>query len=90
MNVVDETNQVPIEGSYDVIVVGGGIAEELLHLSIQYGYDNLAPQWKDGSGEGADTRYTTIFSPPEFIYALDELMMAEGVDLLFDTALCMG
>src|SRR5512145_2221418 len=28
--------------------VSGGIAEELLHLSIKYGYGDLPPEWKDG------------------------------------------
>jgi hypothetical protein len=65
--------------------VTGAIAEELLHLSIRYGYDDLSPEWEDGKGIGAKKRYTTIFSPPEFIYALDELMASLGVDLLFDT-----
>jgi hypothetical protein len=68
--------------------VTGGIAEELLHLSIKYGYNDLAPEWKDGKGTGAKKRYTSIFSPPEFIYALDEWMAAEGIDLLFDTVFC--
>ena len=68
--------------------VTGGIAEELLHLSIKYGYDNLDPAWKDGNGTGAKKRYMSAFSPPEFIYALDELMMKEGIDLLFDTVFC--
>jgi hypothetical protein len=68
--------------------VTGGIAEELLHLSIKYGYGDLAPEWQDGRGVGAKKRYTTIYSPPEFVYALDELMMAEKVDLLFDTVFC--
>ncbi len=68
--------------------VSGGIAEELLYLSIKYGYHDLAPEWNDGGGIGAKKRYTTIFSPPEFIYALDELMSSEGIDLLFDTVFC--
>lgn len=68
--------------------VTGGIAEELLHLSIKYGYGDLAPEWQKGVNSGAQKRYTTIFSPPEFIYALDELMMAEKIDLLFDTLFC--
>ncbi len=68
--------------------VSGGIAEELLHLSIKYGYSTLAPEWKDGKGIGTKKRYTSMFSPPEFIYALDELMIAEGVDILFDTIFC--
>jgi hypothetical protein len=140
VEVVKETNQVPVVDKYDVIVVGGGIAgvgaalaarrngckvlileksvvlgglatlgfiayylplcdgrgkkvsggiaEELLHLSIKYGYSTLAPEWRDGSGMGTKKRYTTMFSPPEFIYALDELMLAEGVDILFDTVFC--
>ncbi len=68
--------------------VTGGIAEELLHLSIRDGYGSLEPAWKDGAGTGATKRYMTIFSPPEFICVLDELMNAEGVDLLFDTVFC--
>jgi hypothetical protein len=68
--------------------VTGGIAEELLHLSIRYGYGDLAPEWRDGRGIGARKRYSTIFSPPEFIFALDELMLSEGVGLLFDTVFC--
>jgi len=137
MEFLNESNRIPVVDSYDVVVVGGGIAgvaaavaarrsgcrvllieksvvlgglatlgfiayylplcdgrgtkvtgaiaEELLHLSIKYGYDDLAPEWRDGRGIGAKKRYTTIFSPPEFIYALDELMAAVGVDLVFDT-----
>ena len=140
MKYLNESNRIPVAGSYDVIVVGGGIAgvgaalaarrsgcrvllveksimlgglatlgfiaiylplcdgrgkkvtggiaEELLHLSIKYGYSDLAPEWENGTGIGTDKRYTTVFSPPEFIYALDELMTAEGVDLLFDTVFC--
>lgn len=140
VNMIKESNEVPIVGKYDVIVVGGGIAgvgaalsarrnglnvllveksvvlgglatlgfiayylplcdgrgkkvsggiaEELLYLSIKYGYDTLPPEWRDGTGIGTKKRYCTFYSPPEFIYALDELMMAEGVDLLFDTVFC--
>lgn len=65
--------------------VTSAIAEELLHLSIKYGYDDLPAEWRDGKGIGAGKRYATVFSPPEFIYALDELMTSLGVDLLFDT-----
>jgi len=137
MEYLSESGRIPVAGTYDVIVVGGGIAgvsaalaarrsgcrvllveksvvlgglatlgfiafylplcdgrgrkvtggigEELLHLSIKYGYQDLQPEWRDGKGTGATKRYTTIFSPSEFIYALDEVMLSEGVDLLFDT-----
>lgn len=66
--------------------VVGGIAEELLHLSIKYGYNNLPPEWQKGCSR-AETkrRYMTDFSPAAFVLALDEVMQAEGVDLLFDT-----
>ncbi|NLN07440.1 MAG: FAD-dependent oxidoreductase [Firmicutes bacterium] len=64
----------------------GGIAEELLHVAIKYGYDNLPAGWTMGcSRSDAKGRYMTVFSPAEFVIALDELLCAEGVDLLFDT-----
>lgn len=64
----------------------GGIGEELLRLSIKYGYHNLPPEWQNGQGgPGVTARYRTYFSVPEFILALDELMEDEGIDLLFDT-----
>jgi hypothetical protein len=68
--------------------VSAGISEELLRLSIKYGYNDLPPEWRDGRGVGASRRYSTMFSPPEFIYALDELMAAEGVHIMFDTLFC--
>ena len=68
--------------------VTGGIAEELLYLSIKYGYNNLDPKWQNTEYCDSDRRYTTIFSPPEFIFALDELIMSEKVDLIFDTVFC--
>jgi hypothetical protein len=64
--------------------VSAGIAEELLHLSIRYGYNTLPPEWLEGRGTG-EKRYSTVFSPCEFVYALDELVCAEGIELLFDT-----
>lgn len=64
--------------------VSAGLAEELLYLSIKYGYDTLPPEWREGKGS-EQKRYSTIFSPPEFIYALDQLVCDEGIDLLLDT-----
>ena len=67
----------------------GGIGEELLRLSIKYGYHNLPAEWINGQGgPGVTARYRTYFSVPEFILALDELMESEGIDLLFDTVCC--
>ncbi len=114
---IEEQNRVPIAGSYDVVVVGGGIAgtaaaiaagrlgcstllieksvmlgglatlgciaiylplcdgrgrklmgglaEELLRLSIKYGYSSLPPAWAEGPAQvRVQERYCTIFSPP--------------------------
>lgn len=63
-----------------------GIAEELLHLSIKYGYDTLPKAWAN-TPEKIDTRhrYATAFNAYAFILALDELMEQEGIDVLFDT-----
>jgi len=69
--------------------VTAGIAEELLHRSIAYGYDSLPEEWREGPRRVATTRrYCTDFSPPEFVLALDEMMAAEKVDLLLDTLFC--
>ena len=74
--------------------VVGGIAEELLHLSIRYGYDNLPEGWHMGiTGvheelKGPAKRYRTHFNIPAFVLALDELLQQAGVDLLFDTVFC--
>lgn len=64
----------------------GGIAEELLRLSIKYGYDNLPEEWVSGSAApGTKKRYQTKYSPSEFVIAIDELLEAEGIEVLYDT-----
>ncbi|MEE0867057.1 MAG: FAD-dependent oxidoreductase [Clostridia bacterium] len=63
-----------------------GMAEELLRLSIKYGYDTIPEPWKNGEpGGGETTRYITRFSAPIFTLSLTELLKEEGVDILFDT-----
>ena len=65
----------------------GGIAEELLKLSIKYGYNNLPDEWKSETQLSKNTkkRYQTEFSVPECIVALEEKLVGEGVDILYDT-----
>ena len=67
----------------------GGLAEELLHLSIQYSYDDLPKEWTYGAmtaqGKG---RYQTVFNAPAFALALNELMQKENVDVLYDALFC--
>ena len=67
--------------------VAGGLAEELLYESIRYGYNDLDDYWNkklEKRPETCTARYKTKFSPPEFVIALDELIVREGIELLFD------
>ena len=149
----EETKRIPFRGSYDIVVVGGGVAgvgaaiaaareglkvliiektialggqatlghvvkyepmddngrqiiggisEELLKKSILYGYDNLPSEWKTKLGiadwkpvddEAAEhmnkgRRMATFFNVPAFVFAMDEMMEEEGIDVLYDTLFC--
>lgn len=64
-----------------------GIGEELIKLSVKYGFDCLDPKW---GGDGKNThpgggRYSTHYSPMSFSLALDEYVREIGVDIRFDT-----
>ena len=63
----------------------GGIAEELIKLSIKYGFENLPQKW---GGEGKNPshydRYATRFSPTVFSLALDGFVRDSGADIKFD------
>lgn len=63
-----------------------GMAEELLRLSIRYGWDTIPEEWKNGDpGEGAKARYCCRYSAPIFTLALTEFVQDAGVTLLFDS-----
>ena len=63
-----------------------GMAEELLRLSIKYGFDTIPEDWKNGDpGPGTKTRYITKYSAPIFILCLTEFLKEAGVTLLFDS-----
>jgi len=63
-----------------------GMAEELLKLSIRYGYDTIPAEWKDGEPKKpTNVRYVTRFSPWIFAIALTDLLTSSGVQILFDT-----
>lgn len=65
-----------------------GMAEELLRLSIKYGYDTIPEKWQNGEpGNDESERYVTRFSAPIFTLALTELTHNEGVDILFDSVI---
>lgn len=61
----------------------GGISEELIRLSIKYGFDNMNDSWKNKEDK-KEGRFTTFFSPTIFSLALDEYTTSQGVKLLFD------
>lgn len=68
----------------------GGLAEELLHLSIKYSYGDLPKEWTYRA-ETAETkgRYRTVFNAPAFALALNELMQNEKIDVLYDALFCL-
>ncbi len=62
-----------------------GMAEELLRLSIRYGYDTIPSDWKNGEPEKpTDQRYLTRYSPQIFAVAMTDLLAEEGVNIRFD------
>ncbi len=63
-----------------------GMAEEFLQLSIKYGFDTLADEWRNGEpGHQTARRYYTQYSAYIFAMALAEQLNQEGVDVLLDT-----
>jgi hypothetical protein len=63
----------------------GGIAEELIQLSVKYGFDNLPEEWRDGANRGETTkRYATHYSPTIFAMALDERVIESGIHIILD------
>lgn len=68
----------------------GGLAEELLHLSVKYSYGDLPEGWALGVEENPQKgRYQTVFNAPAFALAMNELVQAEGVDVLYDALFCL-
>lgn len=63
-----------------------GIGEELIKLSIKYGFDNLHENWGGKSKNFKNShRYATFYSPMTFSLALDEYVRESGADIRFDT-----
>lgn len=69
----------PLDDGYGRQVIGG-IAEELLKLSVKYSYTDDIDHWKEKG-----KRYETRFNGPIYALALEELLLKEGVEILYDT-----
>ena len=71
--------------------VYGGLAEELLHVCHRYSYDDIPECWKGSpwQAEKPTGRYQCTFNIPACVMALDEFMDSEGVQVMFDTGVCL-
>lgn len=70
------------------VQMSGGIAEELLKLSIQYGPGSIPRAWRDGSREPKDCmRYQVQYNAASFLIAAEELLLKNGVQLLYGVQL---
>ncbi|MCM8785661.1 MAG: FAD-dependent oxidoreductase [Candidatus Omnitrophica bacterium] len=68
----------------------GGLAEELLKLSISDGYKDIPQAWKEKGDikKRKETRYKVEFNPVSFMLLLEELVLKEGVEIRYDTRFC--
>ena len=66
--------------------VMGGMPEELMNLSIKYGFATLPEGWKNSRTSDESARCATHFSHSLFSLALSEWITDAGVDILLDTA----
>ena len=64
-----------------------GMADEMLHMAIRYGYDDTPADWQNGEpGQGTtNKRYVCHFSACIFALTLCEELNKAGVEILFDT-----
>lgn len=65
----------------------GGIAEELIKLSVSVGLEDLPTRW-GGDAKTAHSerkRYATHYSPTFFSLALDKWVLSAGVELVLDS-----
>lgn len=65
-----------------------GLAEELLHASLEYGPGQVSEDWQKPAEKHGARRYTAHFCAGSFVLALDELLEEAGVDVWLDTLFC--
>jgi len=64
-----------------------GMAQELLELSIRYGYDDLPKEWQKGEPGYGNTNIRLVchYSACIFALALCDVLVKAGVEVMFDT-----
>lgn len=71
--------------------VSFGIAEELLKLSIKYGYETRYPKpWLEGGTEQEkkQIRYEVRYNAQIFAILAEQQLKADGVEILYGTSVC--
>ena len=72
--------------------VSFGIAEELLKLSIKHGYEGRYPKaWIENASveeKKAGQRYMVDYNGPTFMILAEQLLLKEGVEILYGTSVC--
>ncbi len=68
----------------------GGLAEELLKVSIKYGPGRISSVWQKNPdiNEGTRKRYMTPFNPASFIISMEELLLKNNIEILYDSRFC--
>ena len=67
-------------------LMSSGLPEELLRLSIAYGFDDLPQEWGGtGKNKSNTTRFATHFSPTIYALVLEDFVRKNGVEIRFDT-----
>lgn len=71
----------------DGVQMSGGLAEELLKLTIRYGPGEIPPLWRDPQSSreerAAGPRYRIQYQSAPFMLAAEEAILGAGVDLLY-------
>ncbi len=67
-----------------------GLGEELLKLSLRYGPGELPSCWADRKDmeKRKRQRYRVTFNPASFILSIEEFILKNGVELMYDSRFC--
>jgi len=68
----------------------GGLGEEFLKASIKYGPGRISSLWEKSPdiNEGTKKRYMAVFNPASFIISLEELILKNNIEILYDSRFC--